>query len=89
MKNKLEEIYLKFPSPFIIAIDAALSKEENIGKIFVISDSLKLGRGLGKNIAQIGDVSIKGVVKKKEKSKKKNMQILLSEYPATQLSLLI
>ena len=76
LKNKLEEIYLKFSSPFIIAIDAALSKEENIGKIFVMSDSLKLGKGLGKNIAQIGDVSIKGVVGKKERSKKKNMQIL-------------
>ena len=76
LRNKLDEIYLKFPSPFIVAVDAALSKEENIGKIFVMSDSLKLGMGLGKNIAQIGNISIKGVVGKKERSKKKNMQIL-------------
>lgn len=76
LKNKLDEIYLKFSNPFIVAVDAALSKEENIGKIFVINDSLKLGKGLGKNIANIGDISIKGVIGRKEKSKKRNMQIL-------------
>lgn len=76
LKDKLDEIYFKFSNPFIVAVDAALSREEHIGKIFVINDSLKLGKGLGKNIAQLGNISIKGVVGKKEKNKKKNMQIL-------------
>ena len=76
LKNKLDEIYFKYSNPFIVVVDAALSKEEHVGKIFVMNNSLKLGKGLGKNIAQIGNVSIKGVVGKKEKSKKKNMQVL-------------
>lgn len=76
LNDKLNEIYFKFSSPFIVAVDAALSKAEHIGKIFVMNNSVKLGKGLGKDIAQIGDISIKGVVGKKEKSKKRNMQVL-------------
>lgn len=76
LKRKINEIYIKYDSPFVVAIDAALSKEENIGKIFVMNESLKLGKGLEKNIAQIGNISIKGVVGRKERNKKKNMEIL-------------
>lgn len=76
LKNKIDEIYIKYDNPFIVAIDAALSKEENIGKIFVMNDSLKSGKGLEKNIAQVGNISIKAVIGRKEKNKKKNMEIL-------------
>lgn len=76
LNDKINEIYFKHENPFIIAIDAALSKEEYVGKVFVKNDPLTLGKGIGKNIAQVGDISIKAIVGKKEKTKKKNMQIL-------------
>ena len=76
LNDKINEIYYKHDSPFIIAIDAALSKEEYIGKIFVKNAPLILGKGIGKNVARVGDISIKAVVGRKEKTKKKNMQIL-------------
>lgn len=76
VNSKINEIYIKYDNPCIVAIDAALSTEENIGKIIVTNNSLKLGKGLQKNIAQIGNISIKGVIGKKRKSRKKNMEIL-------------
>lgn len=60
----------------IIVIDAALSKEENIGKIFVSSSRTTLGKGLEKNKIEIGDISIKSVVAKDYKIAKCNFKAL-------------
>lgn len=76
LKIKINEIYIKNDNPFIIAIDAALSKEENIGKIIVANNFVQAGKGLEKNSIKVGNISIKAVVGKKEKNIKKNMEIL-------------
>lgn len=60
----------------IIVIDAALSKEENIGKIFVQKSKTILGKGLEKNKIEIGDISIKSVVAKDYKIAKCNFKAL-------------
>ena len=39
--KKIDEINLKFEDPYIVAIDAALSSEDNIGKIFVDEEGIK------------------------------------------------
>lgn len=59
-----------------IVIDAALSKEENIGKIFVSNSKTILGKGLEKNKIEIGDISIKSVVAKDHKIAKCNFKAL-------------
>lgn len=60
----------------VIVIDAALSKEENIGKIFVSNTRTILGKGLEKNKIEIGDISIKSVVAKDYKIAKCNFKAL-------------
>lgn len=60
----LNKIKKKHPNSYIIAIDAALSKKENIGKIFVNEGKLTLARGLNKNKIQVGNANIKAVVGK-------------------------
>ena len=47
---------------FIIAIDAAVGEEEDIGLIKVLNKGLKPGAGAGKNLGVLGDTSIIGIV---------------------------
>ena len=45
-----------------IAVDAALSDPEKIGKIFVKEGPIEPGSGLGKKLPHVGDISVTGVV---------------------------
>lgn len=49
-------------NPLVIAIDACIGKTENIGKILIRKGSLKPGSGVKKELPEIGDISIAGVV---------------------------
>lgn len=60
----------------LIVVDSALSKKENIGKIFVSNNKTILGKGLNKNKIEIGDISIKTVVGKDYKVPSYNFKIL-------------
>ncbi|MFR2534858.1 MAG: spore protease YyaC [Clostridia bacterium] len=60
----------------IIVIDAALSKKENIGNIYVSKEKTILGKGLHKNKIAIGDISIKAVVGKDFKVPSYNFTML-------------
>ncbi len=46
----------------IIAIDACVGEFENIGSIKISNESIKAGSGVGKDLPEVGDVSIVGVV---------------------------
>ncbi len=56
--------YLKqmHPNSVIIAIDAAVGLESDVGLIKVTNKGLKPGLGVNKNLSMIGDISIIGVV---------------------------
>ena len=62
MNKKIKEINSKFTNPYIVAIDAALSDEKYINKIFVEDDGIVIGEGLNKNKTKIGNIGIKVVV---------------------------
>lgn len=64
INRKISEIKSKFKNPFIVAIDAALSDEKNIGKIFVENNGIVMGKGLHKKKKKVGHISIKVVVGK-------------------------
>ena len=72
-KRKLEK---RHKNACMIVIDAALSKKENIGKIYVTNKPTVLGKGLSREHVQIGDISIQAVVGKDYKIAKYNFQIL-------------
>jgi putative sporulation protein YyaC len=57
--NKINE---NFQCPYIIAIDACLGTVQNIGKIFIEEKPLNPGLAVNKNLPQVGDMSITGIV---------------------------
>ena len=74
--KKIDEINLKFEDPYIVAIDSALSSEDNICKIFVDEEGINFGKGLDKNINCIGDIGIKVVVGKDYNDNELNFKTL-------------
>lgn len=61
----------------IIAVDAALGREESIGKIHMYEGCLYPGSGVGKKMREIGDISICGVVNSSmEKMEDLNQMVL-------------
>lgn len=74
--SKVKKIYEKYPRPCIIAIDAALSRQEDVGNLIVSNKKIKLGNGLDKKCYTIGDVSIKGVVAPNYSEPKCNFRVL-------------
>ena len=76
LEKTIKLIENSHPNACIIVVDAALSKKENVGKIFVKKEKTVLGRGLNKNKIELGDLSIKAVVGKNNKLPYYNFNIL-------------
>lgn len=59
--------YLKqmHPNSILIAIDAAVGEEEDVGIVKVLNKGLKPGLGVNKQLGVLGDISIIGVVASK------------------------
>ena len=72
----IESINNTYDTAFIIAIDAAISNKNNIGKIIVSDKKMNVGSGLNKQKIYIGDVSIKGIVAKDLKRPQYNFRVL-------------
>ena len=58
----LEHIRKKHADPFIIAIDASLGSSRHVGYVSIIQGALKPGIGVDKDLPDIGDISITGIV---------------------------
>lgn len=76
IKNVINKIQSYHSNACVIVVDAALSKKENIGKIFVSNSKTVLGKGINKNKIEIGDISIKAVVGKDFKMSRYNFKNL-------------
>ncbi len=50
------------PNAPVIAVDAAIGEETDVGLIKVTSDSLRPGSGANKKLGKVGDASILGIV---------------------------
>lgn len=64
LKNRMSSIKSKHPNAFIIAIDACLGEDDDIGTIQIRSGPIDPGKGVGKNLPSVGDLSIIGIVEK-------------------------
>ncbi|SJZ58078.1 spore protease YyaC [Garciella nitratireducens] len=63
--NILDELSLiqsRHPKIPILAIDASLGKRKSIGKIYFKKESVSPGKGVGKNLPDIGDYSFIGII---------------------------
>lgn len=62
LEQSINDIKDKYQNPFIIAIDAGLGKQNSVGFIDVKKGPLKPGTGVNKNLPEIGDMHITGLV---------------------------
>ena len=62
LNDIVNEIYETYKNPLVIAIDASLGKHEHIGYITVGEGSIRPGSGVKKNLGEVGDIFITGIV---------------------------
>lgn len=74
--NIINDINNTYKEYFLIAIDAALSNKNKIGKIVVSNSGMNVGSGLNRRNIYVGDMSIKGIVSKDLRNPKYNFKLL-------------
>ena len=62
LKDTIEMIYQAHEDAFIIAIDASLGKSNHIGYITLGEGPLRPGAGVDKDLPEVGDIFITGIV---------------------------
>lgn len=62
LEEKMNEILQKHFQPFIIAIDACLGRFKSVGIIQVCDGPVKPGAGVNKDLPEVGDMHITGIV---------------------------
>jgi len=62
LKDTIQRIYQKHEDAYIIAIDASLGKSNHIGYITIGEGPLKPGAGVDKDLPEVGDIFITGIV---------------------------
>lgn len=60
--NKLEAIYENHEKKHVIGIDACLGVKENVEKLLVRDYGIIPGKGVGKNLPEVGECSLVGIV---------------------------
>lgn len=68
LESVINSIKQRYKNPFIIAVDACLGHSEFIGDIQVKLGPVHPGKGVGKALPHVGDISIIGVVDSMEAS---------------------
>ena len=68
LKEKLSEINKLHETNNIIGIDACLGNEEDIGNIIIRDHPIYPGKGVGKSLPEVGNISIVGIVDSSKKS---------------------
>lgn len=62
LEDTLALIHERYENPLIIAIDASLGKDKHVGYVTLAEGSLKPGIGVDKELPQVGDICITGIV---------------------------
>ena len=76
VKEKIRKIEKEYLHPYIIAIDSAVAEEKNIGKVVISKRKIKVGEIMEQEIYEVGDISIKAIVGKRQRTDFKNYQEL-------------
>jgi len=62
LKTTLDEIYNSYKNPYIIALDACLGRLDSVGYITLAEGPLKPGTAVQKDLPEVGDIHITGIV---------------------------
>lgn len=76
IKEKINMLNKISKNPYIITIDAAFSRKEDVGRIIVKEGGSLLGKGIHKQKDRIGNLSIKAIVAKDHQIPQINFTIL-------------
>lgn len=79
IKSTVEFIKAKHPSALLLAIDATISDKYREGSIYFSKQGLKPGRGISKELMEVGDMCIKAVVIKVEDFQETDSNYLVKE----------
>jgi putative sporulation protein YyaC len=66
--ERLDEIYSNHPNASIIGVDACLGDADDIGKIRIRDHAIHPGKGVGKELPEVGIASIIGIVDSSDNS---------------------
>ena len=62
LTSKITDIKNNYRDPFIVAIDACLGYQENVGHINISNGPIYPGAGVNKNLLPVGNINITGIV---------------------------
>lgn len=62
LQEKVTEIKIKHRNAFIIAVDACLGRMKSVGTVQIGNGPLKPGAGVNKDLPEVGDIHITGIV---------------------------
>ncbi|WP_170230148.1 MULTISPECIES: spore protease YyaC [Aneurinibacillus] len=62
LHDTMKEIQQKYDNPFVVAIDASLGHLHHIGYIQLLEGPLFPGNSMKKQLPEVGDIHIKGIV---------------------------
>lgn len=62
LNETLQSIHKSHNQPYILAVDACLGKLANVGTVQLGSGPLKPGAGVNKDLPEVGDIHITGIV---------------------------
>jgi putative sporulation protein YyaC len=62
LKEQLDEIHKRHKNPFIIGVDACLGRLKSVGVIQIADGPVKPGAGVNKDLPEVGDIHITGIV---------------------------
>lgn len=68
ISERLDEIYKGHPDASIIGVDACLGDECNIGEIRIRDHAIHPGKGVGKQLPEVGVASVIGIVDSSDNS---------------------
>lgn len=68
LDKSLAEIHTKHPNADIIGVDACLGNKDDIGQIRIRNYAIHPGKGVGKDLTEVGIASIIGIVDSSENS---------------------
>jgi len=76
IENEIFKKRINYKNRFVIFIDAALGNKSNIGNVLISNSGIEIGKCLGKQQKEIGNITIKAVVGENLKNKEENFRIL-------------
>jgi putative sporulation protein YyaC len=62
LTSKLGEVFVNHQKPFVVAIDACLGHQQNVGHINIANGPIYPGAGVNKNLLPVGNINVTGIV---------------------------